>query len=316
MDFFIIKNDEQHGPFTIDQLRTMDIFADTPVWHQGLDNWVQAIDVEELKDIVAVQTFTDEVLEAEAAMQDNRPKMPPLWVKSEQPQASKPEVQPAQPQGIDKPKKSHKKLWITLGIVGVLFLLLAMTNPSKDDHCREITNVSRSWFNENVVDNLPFNKLIGGATKMLSTNIIRSVVDDNVKVDNYILFSIGYVDTGAEKSKVSFGILGHVYTFNKDQINEKIMGFVYDFVDGVKDFFSFSNSGDPLTDGIMHIIGNNIIRDPGNAVIRDDENGLISSGDSTSSPQPIGESVIKEGIKMAVREASNYLIKKIDNFGR
>ena len=52
MDFFIIENDEQRGPFTLEQLSGMLIFADTPVWHEGLSDWTKASEIAELKDIV------------------------------------------------------------------------------------------------------------------------------------------------------------------------------------------------------------------------------------------------------------------------
>ena len=204
MEFFIIKNDEQHGPFTIDQLREMGIDANTPVWHKGLDDWTLAAEIDELKDLLVYSPMPDIDVE--------EPAVPPQWNSH---------TAKAIEKKAPKTKKRRTGLWVTLGVLAALAIILTITNPKKEDHCREITSVSRTWVNE-TIDNFGGNNLIGGVVKTASTWLIRNAVEDNIKVDNYVLFSIGYIDTGAEKSRVSFGILGNVFTCNKEQLDEKV----------------------------------------------------------------------------------------------
>lgn len=52
MEYFIVQNGQQQGPFTIDQLRTMGINANTPVWAQGFSEWTKAGSVVELQSIL------------------------------------------------------------------------------------------------------------------------------------------------------------------------------------------------------------------------------------------------------------------------
>ncbi|MBR5640088.1 MAG: DUF4339 domain-containing protein [Muribaculaceae bacterium] len=317
MEFFIIKNDEQYGPYTIDQLREIGIDANTPVWYKGLDNWTLATEIDELKDLLVFSPMPD-YDEEEIIEEPEEIAAPPQWNKRQVKRLAKKEIQ----QSPAKPKKKRTGLWVTLGAVATLAIVLAVTNPKKEDHCREITNVSRTWITE-TVDNFRLNNIVGGVIKTASTWLIRSAVDENVKVDNYVLFSIGYIDTGAEKTRVSFGILGNVFTFNKDQLDQKVNEIISKYVEdaiGLSDLFSFNgdNFNEMLVDGIVDMIGDNMFgnqpRDR-NAVIVNEENATDNSS-SSSFNIPIGDDVLREGAKMIIKEGAEYLIDRVDNIGR
>ena len=49
--FYIYKDDQQQGPFSIDELKDLKITRDTMVWFDGADNWKKAIEVNDLKEI-------------------------------------------------------------------------------------------------------------------------------------------------------------------------------------------------------------------------------------------------------------------------
>ncbi|MBR5118415.1 MAG: DUF4339 domain-containing protein [Muribaculaceae bacterium] len=303
MEFFIIKNDEQHGPFTIDQLREMGIDANTPVWHKGLDDWTLAAEIDELKDLLVYSPMPDIDVE-EAAV-------PPQWNSH---------TAKAIEKKAPKTKKRRTGLWVTLGVLAALAIILTITNPKKEDHCREITSVSRTWVNE-TIDNFGGNNLIGGVVKTASTWLIRNAVEDNIKVDNYVLFSIGYIDTGAEKSRVSFGILGNVFTCNKEQLDEKVNEIISKYMEdaiGLGDFLSldFDNIDDKLIDGIVDMIGDRVFGDrPSNGVAPDDSGNSSGRSDSLLD-LPINEDFLREGTKMIIKEGADYLIDKVDDIGR
>ncbi|MDE5844659.1 MAG: CD225/dispanin family protein [Muribaculaceae bacterium] len=52
MKYWLILNNQQVGPFETDQMWQVDFNALTPVWYEGLPDWVQARDVEELRAII------------------------------------------------------------------------------------------------------------------------------------------------------------------------------------------------------------------------------------------------------------------------
>lgn len=239
MEFFIIKNDEQQGPFTLEQLSGMSIMPDTPVWTEGMPDWTTADKVAELQHLVAYAPRVDSPAEP-PAMPASSASQPPQWnnahagtsTSSQQPYSTSQQrpsggyVPPAEPQYYQapepsKPKKSHTALWVTIAIVAVLAAVLAITNPSEDDHCRAIAGVTQSWSSEKIED-LTGGGFLGGITKMVTGPLVSGVVKNIVHVDSYGLCSLGHIDIGDSSTNVSFGIMGHVFTFNKTQIDEKI----------------------------------------------------------------------------------------------
>ena len=50
--FYIFINEEQIGPFSIDELKHHIISKDTKVWYEGLGDWKNAFEIEELKSIL------------------------------------------------------------------------------------------------------------------------------------------------------------------------------------------------------------------------------------------------------------------------
>jgi len=51
MVYFIIKKGKKEGPFDISELEEMKLLNNTLVWREGFENWRQAKEIEELKDI-------------------------------------------------------------------------------------------------------------------------------------------------------------------------------------------------------------------------------------------------------------------------
>lgn len=53
MEYWIIVNEQPQGPFTLEQLASRRITADTKVWRTGLTDWVEARGLEELDGVLA-----------------------------------------------------------------------------------------------------------------------------------------------------------------------------------------------------------------------------------------------------------------------
>ena len=55
MQYYYAKNEEKIGPLSLDELKKVDIKDDTLVWHEGLDDWVKAEDLKELKSLLKTE---------------------------------------------------------------------------------------------------------------------------------------------------------------------------------------------------------------------------------------------------------------------
>ncbi len=49
--YYIIKNNLQQGPFTIEELYHVNISKSTLIWAEGLDDWINADKIDELKEV-------------------------------------------------------------------------------------------------------------------------------------------------------------------------------------------------------------------------------------------------------------------------
>lgn len=52
MKYWIILNNTQFGPMEATELLSYNPTLDTPVWHEGLENWVALRDVPALRSLV------------------------------------------------------------------------------------------------------------------------------------------------------------------------------------------------------------------------------------------------------------------------
>lgn len=117
--------------------------------------------------------------------------------------------------------KRGKVFKITISAIGVAILaVLLLTCPGRRAHREAIIDA----IGNDIVEKANLNSL-GDAAKSLkyaSYGLYNSAVNPCLRVMGYGLFSIGYINTGKEpEKKISFGILGHVFIKEKENIHRK-----------------------------------------------------------------------------------------------
>jgi len=309
MEFFIIKNDQQQGPFTLEQLSNMSIMPDTPVWCEGMEDWTTASNVEELKSLVAYAPQANAAQSTVAPSQATP--QPPKWNPQSNNQQQTQYNAPQQPYPVtpepfeQKQRKSHTALWVTLIVLAVMSIILAVTNPDKKAHCRAITNVSKDWIHEKIED-FGGTGIVGSILKMGSTQALRYSIDQFVDVDNYVLCSVGYIDSGDEKSRVSFGIMGHVFTFDKNKIDEKLKEAI-----GLDDLNFFGNEDEEED------VDNSAVAPPATAQAQPaDSTDAVTADDRAEAifdTPPEIDTLIKSAAKEGAKMAGKAIEKAVDD---
>lgn len=117
-------------------------------------------------------------------------------------------------------KKSRKtRRTIVWAIVLVaLFVGLITTCPDKQKHADALKELTSSLLNDEVSTSGNDGWEYLGA--MIGNKLIGAVVDNNLYVDNYVLFSIGKMSFDGEENTVSFGIFNHVFTKSREQFKK------------------------------------------------------------------------------------------------
>lgn len=242
MEYFIIENNgQQAGPFSLEQLVQKAITPETLVWAQGMKGWTPAWKIAELKTVLE----TVEAIKANTANKENAEGTSADAAGNNGTEAANQQgfqqaQQEAYQQGFQhgaamnqgyrqepEKKKSSKTLWkIILGLIVLLFLVFAITNPGLDAHKEKVKTEAAKAIDKatETSDNNFFTQSIRSIAKMMAGSAIDEVMNQLFEYHNYIVCSKGTVEFNGKQHTVSFGILGSVYTMNADDMVKALEG--------------------------------------------------------------------------------------------
>ena len=96
---------------------------------------------------------------------------------------------------------------------------LMATCPTEQAHREAITKEMNRFIKESTDNQGDAWGIIGN---IISQKIVGVVVDNLIEVDNYGVCSVGSITFKGKTHRVSFGILGHVFTFDADDIQRAL----------------------------------------------------------------------------------------------
>lgn len=115
----------------------------------------------------------------------------------------------------------NKKL-ITFLSVTIVILLLAFTCPDKQKHNEALTYFLSGYVDKKLCKESTDNALSMFGT-LFTSKYISMFLDSKMKVDNYIIFSIGNVSYKGTSNMMSLGILNKVFVlFDENDLDEKL----------------------------------------------------------------------------------------------
>ena len=122
-------------------------------------------------------------------------------------------------------REEHKSHTLRNGCIGLILVLAAMaiglmaTCPTEQAHREAITKEMNRFIKESTDNQGDAWGIIGN---IISQKIVGVVVDNLIEVDNYGVCSVGSITFKGKTHRVSFGILGHVFTFDADDIQRAL----------------------------------------------------------------------------------------------
>ncbi len=215
MEYFIYKDKRQQGPFTVEQLAAMGLTSDTLVWREGMGQWTPAWQVDELKAVTGGR-------QSGAAA----PPPPPVDGDADRPrQADGPaDSAPADAPAHESRRRRRAVKW--LAAAAVVFFILLMSCPKADDHyeavTREVTEALTDSASSLSTGIEAFDVIGGALGREIVTQFVGAMATQAVKVDNYIILSVGRVEHDGRSHIVSLGILGHVFTFSSADLRKAV----------------------------------------------------------------------------------------------
>lgn len=212
--YFIHNGEIENGPFDIEQLKTMKIKSDTPIWHEGLQNWTTGNNIEELKNIINSNSLPPKF---ENFTQQNSTLNPPIF--------SKPLQEKTQNE-IPEKKKSLRKIYIILGVVCALILFLLLngnihpnsnteTNNYNADNISEIDSSATYIENDRINDELTaknrnyrnnIEQYVVASTNRYSYNGLGGISNLDIIVTNNTEYLLDEVNVNVDYIKDNGGI--------------------------------------------------------------------------------------------------------------
>lgn len=312
MNYFIIINDAQQGPFSVAELQQQGISSDTLVWTEGMAEWTPAWQVEELRPLFYKQTAGTAVpppppvnpgAGAQAAPQGAP--VPPQGAQAavqgaqsaQGAQASAQGMGPNGPQtdAMHQPiKPRHNGRWAIIVLV-VVAIVLAFTNPSERAHKRAILSNVTNGVSQvtGSDDNSPIAQGLGVIGRAFASGMAEMVLNQSLEYHNYLFFSTTTLRIGSKDVRTSLGVFGNVFTADEDEVAKDL-----------KDAISASHDSDD--DNAFDDADDDSQQDPNQdvQVQRNEKDTTLTDG----AGRAIGRAVVKEvtkTVKQKVDEATD-----------
>ncbi|WP_124020669.1 DUF4339 domain-containing protein [Flavobacterium aquariorum] len=176
--YFIHNGEAENGPFDTEQLKTMQIKSETPIWYEGIQNWTIAGNVEELKSII-VSTST-----------------PPKFEKFSQ-QNINPPVFPKPNYGNNQNFEPEKSKTLRNALIGVGVLILVFVGLAIS------SNNSQPTYNEN-------SDFIGVDTAEVAIDYEKDRINEELTIKNRNYRNNIEQYVGASTNRYSYNELGGI----------------------------------------------------------------------------------------------------------
>ena len=241
-EYFILIDNKQLGPYTLDELRQRAISSSTLVWAEGMAQWTPAWQVPALRPLFNTAPESGSPSSGSAAPGSESPagglgsvgRCCAAAPENGAPESAGPESAAqaapcAPPASPASPKKRRKALYIALGVLAAMLFILALTNPSKAEHRQAILDKLDEAKAQ--IDSIqdPMTRTIAqvmmGAGGDLATEVTRELIDKDLEYHDYVFFSTTtlHTDLLPDDIRTSKGILGHVSAVSFNDIIPQII---------------------------------------------------------------------------------------------
>lgn len=113
-----------------------------------------------------------------------------------------------------------KKLLIVV-IILLLAVLMTMTVPTKQTHKDAMMEAVKEFVDEEA-DNRFGDNVLTDIGKSVAVKTVELALNTKLKEHNYLVLNTTYVKLNGEEHMLSLGMFGHVFTFDKEMLHEKL----------------------------------------------------------------------------------------------
>ncbi len=113
-----------------------------------------------------------------------------------------------------------KKL-LSIIIVLLIAIVMILTTPDKKAHRAAMMEAIQEYVEEEAESRLGKN-ILADVSSVLANNSIKALLNYKLKLHDYYLFTTTSMRLDGKDQLMSVGLLGHVFTFDKEMLKEKL----------------------------------------------------------------------------------------------
>lgn len=117
--------------------------------------------------------------------------------------------------------REMKKL-LTVIIVLLVAVVMIMTRPEKKQHKDAMMVAIKEYVDEEATNKGIGDNILAKLGKGVVNKAIETALNSKLKMHDYYLFNTTYVKLDGDEQLLSVGLLGHVFTFDKKMLREKL----------------------------------------------------------------------------------------------
>ena len=115
-----------------------------------------------------------------------------------------------------------KKALIAILVALIVGVVAVITCPDKQTHKDAIMDVVNEMVNKELQLDDPGDQEIAVLLESLGTGLVGRILDNRLVVKNHFLWSTGELrKLDGDYKRVSVGVFGHIFTFNKDDLDKE-----------------------------------------------------------------------------------------------
>ena len=111
-------------------------------------------------------------------------------------------------------------------LIGALILVaviaMVKTVPDKKAHKNAMMEAVKAYVDEEAAKRGIGDGVLANLGKGIVNKTIEVALNSKLEVDNYLIFNTTHVELDGENKTLSLGVLGHVFTFDKEMLREAL----------------------------------------------------------------------------------------------
>lgn len=114
------------------------------------------------------------------------------------------------------------KKFLIGAIAFVLIIAMVKTVPDKKAHKKAMMEAVKEYVDEETKERGMGDNILTDLGKGIVNKTIEVALNSKLEVDNYLIFNTTHVELDDETKTLSLGILGHVFTFDKQMLRDAL----------------------------------------------------------------------------------------------